>query len=544
MKHKKRYLYYFFHFSLVLIIGILIGKILEKNQFFTKSNNVETKIKKLIKYIDNEYVDEVDSQQLLDGAITNILEKLDPHSVYLSTSDVQREMESMEGRFFGIGVQFVMLHDTIFVTNVVKNGPSEKAGIQKGDRIIEADKRPLIHSKILDAENVSKESDSFSKNKIVNDYILQTLKGNKGEEIDVSVYRKSTDSTMVISIKRDEIPIESVGGNYMITPTLGYIEIKRFAKNTHKEFEKALQKLLNEGMNSLVLDLRGNPGGYMKTAYEIADEFLTNGKLIVYTKNKHGKEDKLFSTKKGKFEKQKIYVLIDQSSASASEIVAGALQDNDRGTIVGRRSFGKGLVQRQMSLGDGSAVRLTISRYYTPTGRSIQKPYIPNHLKEYNNEYVIRSHSGELISKDSIKVNDSLKYITPKGKIVYGGGGIVPDVFVPIDTSFVFKYKLYRNLNTFLYKYTEANKKDLDDWIKNNPIQSIDKDEKILNLYLKKHKLGTVSKNAKEQLHLYLKALLAQNLKDETAYYIIMQQKDAMIQKVLELDKTALNQTD
>lgn len=538
MTRQKKSFYYFIHFGLVLVMGILIGKILEKKQVFSMyPNSSETKIKRLINYIENDYVDEINTNKLLDETVTDMLEKLDPHSTYLSQQVLTHEKESMSGRFFGIGVQYVMLKDTIFITNVLKNSPSEKAGLKKGDRLLKADKKPLIYSQILEKENVSEKSDVLSKNQIVNDYILNTLRGKKGEVVTVSVYRKSIDRILKTPITRGEIPIESVKGGYMITPTLGYIEIVRFGEHTHEEFENMLQKLIKQGMTSLVLDLRGNPGGYMKTAFNIADEFLKDGKLVVFTENRYGKANRLYATKKGIFENQKVYVLIDQSSASASEIVAGALQDNDKGTIIGRRSFGKGLVQQQMDLGDGSAVRLTTSRYYTPTGRSIQKPYKHDHQKEYDSEYTERSHNGELYSKDSIKVNDSLKFITPKGKVVYGGGGIIPDVFIPMDTTFTFNYGLYKNINSFVYTYIENHSEELEKWKLNNEITQIDEDEKILNIYLKNNKIQTLSTREKKRLHTFLKALLAQNLINETAYYKIIHQKDKMIQKVLELEQ-------
>lgn len=537
MTKQKKSFHYLIHFGLVLAIGILIGKILEKKQFLTFSTSSETKIKRLINYIENDYVDEVDTQKLLDETITDMLEKLDPHSIYLPKRILAQEKENMSGRFFGIGVQYTMLKDTIFVTNVLKNSPSEKAGLKKGDRLLKADKKTLIYPQILEKENVSEKSDVLSKNQIVNDYILNTLRGKKGEIVTVSVYRKSIDSIFKTPITRGEIPIESVKGKYMITPTLGYIEIIRFGEHTYNEFKKALQELVKKGMTSLILDLRGNPGGYMKTAFTIADEFLEEGKLVVFTKNKYGKTNRLYATKKGMFEHQNIYVLIDQSSASASEIVTGALQDNDKGTIIGRRSFGKGLVQQQMDLGDGSAVRLTTSRYYTPTGRSIQKPYKYDHQKEYDEEYTKRSRNGELYSKDSIKVNDSLKFITPKGKIVYGGGGIIPDIFIPIDTTSAFNYRFYQNLSPFVYKYVESHSKELEKWKYNNDITQIDKDKKILNLYLKEQKMKQLSKKEEKQIHSFLKALLGQNLVDDAAYYKIIHQKDKMIQKVLELEQ-------
>jgi len=323
----------------------------------------------------------------------------------------------------------------------------------------------------------------------------------------------------------------------MINNTLGYIKVDRFARTTYDEFKQDLDELISKGMTSLALDLRGNPGGYMDISNKIVDEFLSDGKLIVFTKSKNGAIDKSFATDKGDFEHGKIYVLIDQNSASASEIVAGALQDNDKGTIVGRRSFGKGLVQQEMELGDGSAVRLTTARYYTPTGRSIQKPYTKNHTDQYNNDYLERIHNGELVSRDSIKVDDSLKYKTPKGKIVYGGGGIIPDVFVSIDTTGTFSNELYSELSPFIFKYIDNNRTEMNKWELYDFVKNFDKNDKIFNEYISELNLNyTIAPRVKEDLERYFNAIMARNLFDETGYFIITQKKDNMILKVIELD--------
>lgn len=537
MKKYKGLLYYFIHFIIILIIGILIGKIIEKNKFSLTNESAEGKIRRLITYIERDYVDDVDTHQLLDETITDMLEKLDPHSIYLSKDVLQHEKESMAGKFFGIGVQFITLKDTILVTKVIEKGPAEKAGIKAGDRIVKADHHLLTTQSILEAKNISTESDLYSKNQIINEFIMDKLRGKKGENVLLSIYRKPIDSLLSISVSRDEIPIKSVEGGYMINNRLGYIEITRFAQTTHDEFHQTLQKLIHKGMKALILDLRDNPGGYMKTAFDIADEFLENGKLVVFTKNKYKRINDLIATEKGLFESQNVYVLINQNSASASEIVAGALQDNDRGTIVGRRSFGKGLVQQQMELGDGSAVRLTTSRYYTPTGRSIQKPYAHNQQQKYLKETRERYKNGELYSKDSIKKNDSLVFKTPKGKIVYGGGGIIPDVFVPIDSTKSFSYKVYGHLNTFIYHYLDTHRTELTYWTKHNAPIQIDTDQKILKTYLKKYNIANISTTDKKEVHNYLKSLLLKNLGDEKSYYHLIHQNDRMIQKVLELER-------
>ena len=291
-------------------------------------------------------------------------------------------------------------------------------------------------------------------------------------------------------------------------------------------------------MTSLILDLRGNPGGFMDIADKIADEFLKEGKLIVFTKNKNGEVDKIYATGKGEFENNKVYVLINENSASASEIVSGALQDNDRGVIVGRRSFGKGLVQQEMDLGDGSAVRLTTARYYTPTGRSIQKPYNHKDNTAYRNDYLNRIHNGELLSKDSIKIDDKLKYTTPKGKIVYGGGGIIPDVFVPIDTTSVFSNKLFGKLNEFVFNYVDNHRKKLSSWKLKDFVTNFDHSNKVINSYLNFIDVKKpISPKAKENLKIYLKGLIARNLFGEIGYNMVTQNNDNMIQKVIELDQ-------
>tara|TARA_R110001583_G_scaffold82057_1_gene218164 strand:- start:334 stop:1959 length:1626 start_codon:yes stop_codon:yes gene_type:complete len=527
--------------GLAVAIGIFIGSSFNfknKSVLFSSNTN-EVKIKRLINYIQYDYVDKVNTDSLLDDAITNMLVKLDPHSVYISKEDFKQVTENMQGKFVGIGVTFLMHEDTVAVTGVIKDGPSYKAGIKAGDRILIADKDTLFGESIERKAGVSEiEKGTILGSRKISDAVMKSLKGEAETNVLVSVYRRSTNEILEIPIARDEVPIKSVPGYYMINKTLGYINIDRFARTTYVEFKLALNELKYKGMTSLVLDLRGNPGGYMDIANDIVDEFLEDGKLIVFTKNKNGEVDKSFATDKGSFEEGKIYVLIDQNSASASEIVAGALQDNDKGTIVGRRSFGKGLVQREMDLGDGSAVRLTTSRYYTPTGRSIQKPYNHNGNKQYGKDYLNRIHNGELISKDSIKVNDSLKYTTPKGKIVYGGGGIIPDIFVPLDTTRTYNNRLYSELNGFVFKYLDTHRKELNKWGLEDFVENFDKEDKIFNQYLEELELKVpLDPNSKEDLKRYFKAFFARDLFDQTGYFIITQKEDNMILKVIELDR-------
>jgi len=527
--------------GLAVAVGILIGSTINyKNKSVLFSSDTrEAKIKRLINYIQYDYVDKVNTDSLLDATISNMLIKLDPHSVYIPKEELQGVKESMQGKFVGIGVSFLMHEDSVVVTSVIKGGPSERAGIKEGDRIIVADNDTLFGKSIIKSAGVKKsERTSFFRSRKISDAVMKSLKGAPETSVDLSVYRRSIDEVLKISIPRGEVSIKSVSSYYMINETLGYINVERFARTTYNEFKEGLDKLISDGMESLVLDLRGNPGGFMDIANSIIDEFLEDGKLIVFTKNKSGKVDKSFATSEGDFEHGKVYVLIDQNSASASEIVAGALQDNDKGIIVGRRSFGKGLVQQEMDLGDGSAVRLTTSRYYTPTGRSIQKPYSKKDSKKYGNDYLERVHSGELVNKDSIKVDDKLKFTTPKGKVVYGGGGIIPDVFVPVDTLNLYSSKLYSALNNYVFKYVDNNREELNKWDLKSFVTNFDKDNKIVDDYIDNLDLNSpVFPKEKENLKLYLNAFVARSLFEDTGYFMIRHKQDNMIIKVLELEK-------
>src|SRR6187402_488500 len=401
-------------FALGIFIGSLSGT--TSSQSFTAKKNTKEKLNKLIDFIDNEYVDDVNTDSIVSLTVNSILSKLDPHSVYIPPSEQAEIAEAMKGDFVGIGISFYMHNDSVAVINPVKNGPSAKAGIKAGDRILYADKTKLYGRKLP------------------NDSLFATLKGEAGSQIELTVYRKSEHKKIKITIKRDVIPLKSVDVALLLDKTTGYIKINRFAETTFDEFKKGLASLKKQDIKTLVVDVRDNGGGYMEEAIAIADEFLKDKQLIVFTKSTKEPTEKTFATEQGSFESGNVFVLINENSASASEILAGAIQDNDRGTVVGRRSFGKGLVQREMDFNDGSAVRLTIARYYTPTGRSIQKTYSKGN-EEYFKESDSRFLHGELYKKDSIKVVDSLKFKTKKGKIVYGGGGIVPDVFVPMEAE-------------------------------------------------------------------------------------------------------------
>ena len=365
------------------------------------------------------------------------------------------------------------------------------------------------------------------------------LKGKPGTRVALQIYRKSTDSLFNLAITRGKVNIKSVDLAYMLNDRLGYIKLNRFAENAFTEFKSSLNNLLAAGMTNLVLDLRGNGGGFIHIAERIIDEFLEEDTLIVFTTNNKNETEEYFATAQGDFEKGGLYVLIDENSASASEIVAGALQDNDKGTIIGRRSFGKGLVQEDMDLGDGSFVRLTISRYYTPTGRYIQKTYAKKGNKNYYRESQERISSGELLNKDSIKVVDSLKFITPKGKVVYGGGGIIPDVFVPIDTTSYFSNSYFNSINDFAFKYVDSNRKSLEKWTIDGFIKDFDKSETVLNQYLSTLKNSTApSFKIKQGLKKYLKTAIANTLFGDVGFYRIIHQDDKMLQKVIEIENS------
>ena len=511
--------------AFAVVFGILIGMSFSGSTHnfvsFSKSASQEQKIKKLINFIENDYVDKVSTDKLLDGAITQMLGQLDPHSVYISKEKLQDVKENMQGNFVGIGVQFRMISDSITVIQPIKGGPSIKAGIKAGDRILIANNDTLFGKKMMSGA------------------VPKFLKGKPDTAVHLQIYRKSTDSLFNIAITRGKVNIKSVDVAYMVNDSVGYIKLDRFARNTFTEFKSSLDRLINIGMTDLVLDLRGNGGGFIDIANSIVDEFLEDEKLIVFTKNNKDEIDASFATKKGAFEKGGLYVLIDENSASASEIVAGALQDNDKGTIIGRRSFGKGLVQIEMGLGDGSAVRLTTARYYTPTGRSIQKPYKGKGNKNYYQEYEKRIANGELLNKDSIQVIDSLKFTTPKGKIVYGGGGIIPDIFVPIDTTSYLSPLYYNTINNFAFDYVDTHRKKLEKWNIDAFIDDFDTDVKLFNTYLFDIKdLIMPSLKEKENLKNYLKASIASVLFGDLGFYKIMHLEDKMLQKVLELEST------
>ena len=373
---------------------------------------------------------------LSEVVIPLLIKELDPHSVYIPARDMQQLNEPLEGEFDGIGVVFNAATDTVIVLNVIPNGPSAKAGVVAGDRIIEINDSLVAGVKMPQND------------------IVKRLRGKRGTEVKLSLKRKGIDDLVDVVIVRDAIPIKSIESYFMATADIGYVRLSQFARTSYEELITALTELRQQGMKKLIFDLRGNSGGYLDQAILIANEFLPQGKLIVYTEDRNGDQIKQYSDGRGSATDIELVVLIDEGSASSSEILAGAVQDNDRGTIVGRRSFGKGLVQSQLPYSDGSALRLTIARYYTPTGRSIQKPYTNGEAVDYEMDMIRRYNNNEFFSADSIHFADSLKYTTPKGKVVYGGGGIMPDVFIPMDTTDVTQYYVEVTGRNILYRYT------------------------------------------------------------------------------------------
>ncbi|HEX9151375.1 MAG TPA: S41 family peptidase [Flavobacterium sp.] len=509
--------------SVALAMGVVLGGLLgnsNQNHFFAK-NSSKNKLNKLIDFIDSEYVDNVNTDSIVNLTVDNILAKLDPHSVYIPPSEQAEVVESMKGDFVGIGVNFYMYNDSVAIIKPVENGPSAKAGIKAGDRILYADKTQLFGRKLP------------------NDSLFSKLKGAVGSEIELTVYRKSERKKIKLIVKRDVIPLKSVDVSMLLKNSTGYIKINRFAETTYGEFKKGLAGLKKQGARSLIIDLRDNGGGYMEEAIAIADELLKDGELIVFTKSKKGNSDKIFATEKGSFESGNVFVLINENSASASEILAGAIQDNDRGTIVGRRSFGKGLVQREMDFDDGSAVRLTIARYYTPTGRSIQKPYSKGN-EAYFKESDSRFENGELYEKDSIKVSDSLKFKTKKGKIVYGGGGIVPDVFVPLEVEHGSESTAYLLqsgvVGHFVFEQLDKNRNAFKGLSFQQFMVKINTTDTYFNSFQKyifENGLNLKFGKSKSLVKRYVAAEFARQLYGEKYYYEIVLKEDAMIKTVL-----------
>jgi len=481
--------------------------------------------------IEFAYVDSTDAPDLVETAIVEMLKELDPHSAYISKEEIDRVNEPLEGSFEGIGVTFQIFKDTILVVAPVIGGPSDKLGIMAGDKIVK-----------IDGE------DSFGE-KIDNQYVMDRLRGDKGTKVEVSIKRGMRKELLDFTITRDKIPLTSIDATYMVEPKVGYVKLTRFSKTSMEEFHESIAELREQGMQDLILDLRGNSGGYLNVAIDLSDQFLSSGKLIVYTEGLRSPKQEFSATSRGDFLEGKLIVLINEASASASEIVSGAVQDWDRGLVVGRRSFGKGLVQRPYKLPDGSVIRLTTARYHTPTGRCIQKPYDEG-VDEYYKDFKNRLDGGELVTSDSIQFPDSLRYFTPNGRIVYGGGGVMPDVFIPIDSTRFsdFYIDLVRKqvFNQFTINYLDKNRINI---LKEYPDVEAYKtgyliDDEMYADFLEFAKEKKVERKdddkyyyPDENIKVQLRALLARNLWDVNAYFIVINELDDELHDAVELVK-------
>lgn len=518
----------FLKFNLILGFVLLLGSI---TNVYSQSNNYQSAAQKFasaIQTISLFYVDTVNPDKLVETAIVEVLKELDPHSQYISKEELDRVNEPLVGSFEGIGVTFQLFNDTILVIAPVPGGPSDKLGIMAGDKIV----------KIEDEDATGK--------KITNDWVMKRLRGKKGTVVNVSIYRKGSKDLLVYEIVRDKIPLNSIDATHMIRPGIGYIKLNRFSRTSMTEFYESMAKLKDEGMKSLILDLRGNSGGFLDVANTLSDQFLSSGKLIVYTEGVSSPRQNLTASGEGGFENGKLVVLIDEGSASASEIVSGAIQDWDRGLLIGRRSFGKGLVQRPFNLSDGSQIRLTTSRYFTPSGRSIQKPY-EGGTEDYYKDLADRYKHGEFVHSDSIKFPDSLKYQTNGGRTVYGGGGIMPDIFVPLDSTIYTTYfsDLVRKgvFNQFSVDFLDKNRSTLlSEYSSFSEFKSkFNVDDKMMEDFYLAAKKSEVEKKeefksprSEQFIRLEIKALIARNLYDVNAFFEIMNEMDASIESALQ----------
>ena len=506
--------------------GVLIGAGLTSKSGGSEVNQDVQKLREVLTLVKKEYVDETKTEGLVEDAIAHLLSQLDPHSAYISAKDRISANEDLKGNFEGIGIEFNIFHDTLTVITTLSGGPSEAVGLRSGDKIIKVDDKVIASTKLTNLD------------------VQRYLKGPKGSEVKIEVLRKNKKEPITFTIIRDKIPQFSVDASYMVDNEIGYIKINRFSQTTYDEMMEAMAKLKKEGMKKLVLDLQGNPGGYMDQAISVADEFLPAGEKIVFTKGQETKyNENAMATEKGDFEKGDLIVLVNEGSASASEIVSGALQDNDRALVVGRRSFGKGLVQRPFDLNDGSEVRLTISRYYTPSGRSIQKPY--ENSEDYDKDITKRYKNGEFFTADSVKFNDSLKYKTLNGRTVYGGGGIMPDYFVPLDTTLTSRYfneLSYANvLREYAFNYGDQNGKALEQKGYKDYLQNFEVGDVMLNQVVELGKKNNIKPdlkdlNANKKLfQVYLKAEIARKVWGNSAFYPIFNETNEVLQQAIKL---------
>ena len=515
--------------AISVAIGILIGSFFA-NRFSGNRLNIinsgSNRLNNLLHIIDDQYVDPVNLDSLVDTAIPQILSDLDPHSVYISSKDAQIAADDLKGSFSGVGIEFVIREDTVHVQGIIKNGPAERAGLLAGDKIVEIDGKKFVGKEVTNEE------------------AMHRLKGPKDTKVKIGILRYGEKKIKTFEVTRGDIPIRSVTSTYMIDDETGYIKIKNFGQNTYPEMIIALAKLSQSGFSNLIIDLRDNTGGYLESAVKIINEFLPANKLIVYTQGRKSPRQEYRSDGKGSYQDIPLIILINEVSASASEIFAGAIQDNDRGTIIGRRSFGKGLVQQQMGFTDGSMIRLTIARYYTPSGRCIQKPYTPGDGKDYEIDLLQRYQNGEFFSQDSIK-HTGPAFHTANGRTVYGGGGITPDIFVPEDTVGITSYYKEAAMNglilQFAYNYTDNNRPKLNNF----------KEMRQLDNYLVKQGLveqfatyadsrGLKRRNLMIQkshrlLERFINSRIIYNILDEDAWTEYLNRDDNVIRKAMEV---------
>lgn len=518
----------FFIVLISFLLGMSVALYIVPNRHQGLSRSQNNKLDEVVSYINAYYVDTVNNDQLFENAIVSMLQGLDPHSTYANAVDNKALMESLEGSFEGVGIQFSIMNDTIMVVATVTGGPSEKKGIRAGDRIVQ-----------VDGENVAGVG-------IQNEKVMKLLRGKKKTSVKIGIKRQGFDQIYEYEVVRDVIPTYTIDISYMMDDHTGYVKINQFGSTTGKEFEAALEKLKGQGMKKLVLDLRGNAGGFLDAAISVCDELLAKGEMIVYTEGLHLPTERIYATKYGHFETGEVVVLIDDFSASASEIVAGAVQDNDRGWVVGRRSFGKGLVQRQIDLSDNSSIRLTVARYHTPSGRCIQRQY-GGGTEAYYEDFIDRFYHGEMNHADSIKFDENQKFKTKKGRTVYGGGGIMPDYFIPLeDDSLLNAY--YQVLNSsaiiqFAFDYATDHKEQLmkqyptaKAYVKNMTISN-DLLKQLLNFYSKKNgqKVKNLTPESIKELKLWLKALIGRDLYQDDGFYPVINSTDKAIIKAKSL---------
>ena len=529
MKQNKNSRLMPFLMALCVVIGILIGTFYANHFSGNRLNIINSgsnRLNNLLHIIDDQYVDAVNLDSLVDKAIPQILSDLDPHSVYISAKDVQQATDDLKGSFSGIGVEFVIREDTIHIQGIIKDGPAERAGLLAGDKIVSVDDKPFV-GKI-----------------VTNEEAMHRLKGKKGTKVKVGVVRYGHKAVKTFTITRDDIPQKSVSAAYMIDDSTGYIKIKNFGENTYPEMLVALAELSQEQFSNLIIDLRDNTGGYLTAATQMINEFLPGNRLIVYTEGRKSPRQEYKSDGRGTYQTIPLVVLINESSASASEIFAGAMQDNDRATIIGRRSFGKGLVQKQIGFNDGSMIRLTVARYYTPSGRCIQKPYQAGDEKGYEEDLVARYKHGEFFSQDSIK-HTGPAYHTRNGRVVYGGGGITPDIFVPEDRLGVTSYYRMASMSglilQYAFVYTDDNRLKLNNFTEMMALaEYLDKQNLVdqFATYADKHGLQRRNLMIRKSHHLlqrYLYSRVIYNIMDEDDWIQYLNLDDNVVKKALEV---------